>query len=174
MIQPSDVPWPLSPVTDLSPFLFLDYLLVFIAAGMFSRLVYKIWWRKKNSNVEKKDSKSFSLTKVLMAGPLEEMGFRGTAVLIASHFTLPIVPVLLVANGVWSGYHLRSFKTFAYTFVLGLFFTRFWMEGFDGLWWVAILAHSGHNLLVHTLQETVDETKEVDPRIKNNKASNSA
>ena len=130
------------PITELNILSILFWYFVFlVSAGLATSFVIQ----------EQTTTDDFSLTEVAFAGPLEEMLFRGLPIGISITLGLDMmqtVVLLLIANGIWAGSHTRSKSAAVFTFVFGIFLTRFWMEGFDGLWWMAILIHSLHNILV--------------------------
>lgn len=145
---------PADPITEINLWIFVGYVGAYVTAVVGASVVSELYLRKKK--LEVKEKREVDLITGILAGPVEELLFRGTAVLVAN-FTVGLLPIeigtwrlvlLLVANGIWAGYHYHSFGAVVFTFVLGLFFTRFWLEGFSGLWWIAVLIHSAHNLWV--------------------------
>lgn len=162
------LPAPLAPITELDVvhivgWYFVFYFLAATISGVLSQIYDRI-----NTVVMEKEV-DFSLRKVIFAGPLEEMTFRGTAAALAIYVfefgDLGIFVSLMIANGIWAGMHKHRFGTFIFTFVFGLYLTKFWLNGFEGLWWMAIVMHSGHNILVTILGEYVfTEEQEMDPR----------
>lgn len=156
MIDPSSFPVPFEPITGpLTPMTIAvivgEFVVFYVAAHVGAAVAYRL--SRRLTKIEMVRNPDFSWAQVLMAGPLEEMGFRGTAVLLSVEFGLPLVPMLFLANGVWSGYHFRNLSAFVYTFVLGIFLTKFWYGGFTGLAWMAILIHSLHNAINFALTE---------------------
>lgn len=162
---PSDLPAPLAPIDTLDPVVIIGWYIVFyIMSSLISGIATQIYQRYKSGEVMISKDRELSMKSVVFAGPLEEIMFRGVPASIALYFDLNIVVVLLMVNGVWAGFHYFAFGAFIYTFVLGLFLTRFWYFGFDGLWWMAIVIHSIHNLLAWAGGEALPEDQEVDPR----------
>ena len=156
---------PLRPFTEFDPLLIGGWYVLFFGLSMVaSGVVGSIWEMTGGDSGEDPD---FGLREVVAAGPFEEMIYRGIPAGIAVHVLelgpLWVFVILMAANGAWAGRHVRSVSTVAFTFVLGLFLTRFWVFGFDGLWWGAILMHSLHNFLVVGLGES-GGSWEVDPR----------
>lgn len=92
---------------------------------------------------------------VLWAGVKEEMIFRGIPAAIAVHTLelggVAVFGVLMVANGIWAGVHVRDLRTVGFVWVLGVFLSLFWVQGFDGLWWMAIVVHTTHNAISFAL-----------------------
>lgn len=159
----NDLPEPVAPITEFDLITIFGwyifyYLLSLIATGIWGKLQARF-----------ASSGGFSLREVLLAGPMEEMGFRGLGVAIMtliglSHTSDPVIwfVVLMIINGIWAGVHGRGWEVFFFTFFLGIYFSRFWMEGFQGLWWVAVLMHSFHNAFVTFIGNETE--KEIDPR----------
>lgn len=163
------LPAPLAPITEFNlTQIFGWYVVYYTLASLSTSLVTWIIERQTGAR-EIDDESHFSLRSVLMAGPTEEMGFRGLAVGVMTlggigYASSPEVFFvgLMIMNGIWSGIHNRGPAVLVFTFVLGLYFSRFWMEGFDGLWWVAVLMHMFHNAFVTFSSPHVE--RELDPR----------
>jgi hypothetical protein len=163
MLTPETLPWWLQ-LNDNPWIWFIEYLFVYVIASVVSKSAEQIWRSTRNLEMESK-SVDFTYVKVIMAGPIEEILFRGTAVLaaatVAAETSLVTEPelrivLLLIANAVWAGYHQRAFGTFAFTFIFGFFLSQFWLMGASGPWWVAVLFHSGHNAWVTWAGEQLD------------------
>lgn len=149
-----DLPIFLEPITTADPIiLFLWYGIYFIVGGMLTNYLSSLYRRTRR--LEMIDDPTFSLGQVILAGPIEEMLFRGSAIAVSVYLLslgeVGVFFALMIANGIWAGLHVRRFGAFIFTFILGLFFTKFWLEGFEGLWWLAIFFHSFHNALVYLL-----------------------
>lgn len=145
-----DLPEPIAPISELDfVTILLWYAIFFVFAGGISEYISSLY--KNTRTISWVRDPDFSFRSVIMAGPLEEMTFRGIPV--ALWYMLDLSPamlflMLMIANGVWAGFHSHKFQVVVYTFIFGLFLSRFWMEGFDGLWWVAVIIHSLHNVFV--------------------------
>jgi len=161
IISPDDLVIPFDPITgpisetNVIIDIFGGYFLFYFGAMLVTMLgvdLYKRIVRDDSVHFEQiGDSGPQNIgdtLKTVMAGPMEEMGFRGLAVIIAFQYNLNIVITLLVVNMIWAAFHTRDVKAYFYTFTLGLYLSRFWYFGFEGLWWVAVIMHSLHNSIV--------------------------
>jgi len=162
-----DLPAPFAPFDELSLLPILAwYLVYYLLAVIVSGIGQSLW--ESSQEIVMTEETDFGLREVVSAGPLEEMLFRGIAVGLSVHVwgwgPIGVLFALLIANGVWAGSHQRRFGTFLFTFVLGIYLTRFWYLGFDGLWWMAIVMHSVHNAFVTGVGEWLGEDREIDPR----------
>ena len=163
------IPVPFGEITEFRPFVIVGWYVLFYVSALAITAVGRRIYERSQTVVMDSDP-DFSYREVILAGPIEEMLYRGIPVGIAYH-TLELSQtgvffVLMLANGVWSGSHHRDFGAFTFTFVLGLFLTKFWLSGFDGLWWMAIVAHSIHNIFVTWVGDQLSDGVEIDPRHK--------
>lgn len=153
----SEVPFPLDPITELNLAVILGKYVLFMVIGSIvvkvgERIYYEFNDRDNGKDVinEKSSESSGGLRGTVMAGPLEEMGFRALGYnIFVTHLGLPIFPVMMLVNAVWASFHTQSIKYYLFTFSFGLYLTTFWYNGLEGLYWVAILMHSLHNLTIH-------------------------
>jgi len=165
LLSPSELPAPLAPIESLDPIVIVGWYVVFyIMSALASGAATHVYQRFNSGDVMISKERDLSMKSVVFAGPLEELMFRGIPASVALYLDLNIVFALMIANGIWAGFHYFAFGAFIYTFVLGLFLTRFWYAGFAGLWWMAIVVHSIHNLLAWSAGEALPDDKEVDPR----------
>lgn len=138
--------------------IFLLYGIFFVLAVITSQLIQRIYDRFVFSFPGEDRDPSFTLRGILLAGPKEEIIFRGTTVFLFSVLlgwnTPRLFLVLMITLGVWAGMHSRDLRTVIFTFVIGFYWTLFWLDGFRGLWWMAIVMHSLHNLIVWSLFKT--------------------
>lgn len=118
----------IGPITQFDPVKIVGWYLVFyLLAVVGSNIATKIYEEVQRITVYREVD--FDMLDVVLAGPYEELAFRGTAVGIASLFGWPIIVVVALANGVWASFHQRRFGTFAFTFIFGIYLSRFWYGG---------------------------------------------
>lgn len=133
--------WPVEPFSGPLEVV-LGYLITIAVAGSAAALI------RTKQPIRSRLRKDPKLYVGLVAGVIEELLFRGGALVIAWLSGIPEVPLLLIANGIWAGNHFDSYDHFVYTFILGLFLTKFWV-GTGYVWVLALAAHSLHNAIVY-------------------------
>lgn len=145
------LPFPFEPITALNPLQLSGEFALYLVAAYAVDAVYTRLRRRLTQTPHINTQSRAGWLSLLLAGPMEEMGFRGSAVGLHILLGWPLIPLLILANFVWAAVHKRSLKTILFVFVLGLFWTKLWMQGFHGLWWLAILTHSAYDITVGRL-----------------------
>lgn len=138
--------WFFAGVKTLTPLILLRLLLEYAGIFLLSILLSVL-----RSGRHQRGGRVPSLLSMLTAGPKEELVFRGLPVGLAITLGLPHAPFVWAGTAVWAGYHAithESLSSLVFLVLFGLFLSQFWYQGFHGLWWLAVVFHSGHNLLV--------------------------
>lgn len=153
--------WLAAPITSLDPtFIFLQYITFFSIGVLF--LIYTIFYmiRSNGYTTLPKIDQKISLFKVTIAGPIEEILFRGIPMFIAIEAGVSTVGALFAGTMVWSILHHKHQD--ANTIFLGIFFIKLFLGGY---WWLAIIIHSLHNIIVYMISLFKDSNLEDHPWI---------